>query len=156
MATNTSEYYKQERLEYLANRRLYGYKRLTVDVIKDKFWNPVTKVGSPVTLFFQSQYACDCGYDDVDINWEKMTPTGALILVDLDGTTVNLRIEDWLSTKPGLYSDKYIVCCLEFKEQNSYYKSNLLQIAITDKIKGNYLSMSVDHGSDCWYTEEDV
>ncbi len=146
--------YEQEHLHYLADLKYKGFIRLTVDDIINKFWNPITKKGSPINIFFEQE--CN-GYTSFNKNRDgfKMTPTGAL-LIGPEGLEQQ-RIEDWLSTGSGPYledSNEEIFYYLEFEEENPDSESNLIQIsAYNYDDDENYMSFDPLDGVDCWYTE---
>lgn len=67
------------------------YERLTVKIIKERFWDPVAKKGKPITFFYEYNHG-HLYYGRTEV--ETLTPTGNVL--DENGDI----IEDWLS-KPG-------------------------------------------------------
>jgi len=129
------------------------YERLTVQIIRDQFWDPVTKKGLPITFFDIQDYE---SFDDDDLEWETTTPTGNLIKMHNSTTTI---IKDWLSTSTnGPYKDQGetgdetgdILYFLEF--ENSQRDSMDLQIGWcgSNNMVNNYMTIDALDGVDCW------
>ncbi len=145
-----------EHLLYLADLESKGFMRLTVKDIKDKFWNPITKKGSPINIFSEQEFSSYTSLDR-DRGGLKMTPTGAL-LIGPEGLEQQ-RIEDWLSTGSGPYleddSNIKIPYYLEFEEEDPDSKSNLIRISAHNNDVDDYVEnlLCVRGGTDSWYTE---
>lgn len=127
------------------------YEILTIKIIKERFWDPVTKKGKPITFF----YAQDFNEEEDDyLDTETMTPNGNLI------ESGNI-IEDWLS-KPedGPYNNtnpnRDIYYYLQFNEKFNASGDNVLQIGCFGAAMNvnNYLSADVLDGVDCWIKKE--
>jgi len=127
----------------------HRYERLTVKIIKERYWDPVTKKGLPITFFDVQDY--DDNFDVNDDDWQTMTPNGNLIK---DGTI----IKDWLSTSTdGPYKDSSdergnIFYYLEFEENERDSGENCIQIGWSGSnyMENNYMTMDALDGVDCW------
>ncbi len=120
------------------------YERLTVKIIKERFWDPVAKKGKPITFFYEYNNG-HLYYGRTEV--ETLTPTGNVL--DEYGDI----IEDWLS-KPGdgPYNDTYY---LEFDGEVYANRhdddfSNFVRIECGDNVDDNYLIIDdVQEGMDC-------
>jgi len=130
----------------------HKYERLTVQIIRDQFWDPIAKKGRPITFFDTQDY--ESILDDDDVEWETMTPTGNLIK---GHNPTALLIKDWLSTSTnGPYKDQGetgdIFYYLEFEESHSISGDNIIQIGWcgSTKMVNNYMTMDALDCVDCW------
>ncbi len=131
------------------------YERLTVKIIKEHFWDPVTKKGKPITFFCEQDFN-GREFDTNDLEFETLTPNGNLV----DGSG-NI-IEDWLSkSEDGPYNgtNNHIFYYLQFNEKFSDTNENVLQIGCSDSVNNsvtvnNYISVDVCDGVDCWIKKE--
>lgn len=124
------------------------YERLTVKIIKERFWDPVIKKGKPITFFYEYNHD-HLYYGRTEV--ETLTPTGNLL--DENGDI----IKDWLS-KPGdgpynsTNSDNtyYIEFDGEvYANRHDDDFSNFVRIE-QDNIDDNYLIIDdVQEGMDC-------
>lgn len=145
-----------------------NYTILTLDIIRKKYWNPITKKGTPIK-FISLQFIEDFDKEDIEI----MTPTGDLIIKNNDEETI---LKDWLSNNTsGPYLDHnesgkvfyYIVmsgrcdgdCDCYPNFHNKIGCANVLQIGWNGGESGkvnNYISDSVINGIDCWISTKDI
>lgn len=149
-------------------------QRLTVDIIKKHYWNPITKTCKPIHFYGDIQELTD--YNHIDLNdpaeISTMTFTGHLL-------TDNSIHHDWLSqSHPGPYTDNgsngdtffylqlksldnFCVTIQEFdKMQIAWCGCNLLQPSSinqhiakdldTQRVINNYISSDALDGIDCW------
>jgi hypothetical protein len=129
------------------------YTQLTVDIIRKYFWDPVAKKGKPIKFFAVQDI--DGETDD----WETVTPSGALIIGDIDD---NQKIEDWLSTSTdGPYLDDgsngKTFYYLEFTEDLSYGDDKTVQIGWNGRNPNqvnNYMTLDALDAVDCWMSRE--
>jgi len=135
------------------------YERLTVKIIKERYWDPITKKGRPITFFDVQDYE-EFTNEDYDENCQTMTPNGNLIK---DSTI----IKDWLSSSTGgPYKDSEdekgekgdIYYYLEFEENERDSGENCIQIGWSDStnMENNYMTLDACDRVDCWIKKESL
>ncbi len=138
-------------------------ERLTINLIRNHFWNPVTKTCKPIKFFSEQCYECSEDEDSAIINeedwWITVTFTGNLIQRKDD--TKDLIVKNWLSSKKeGPYntkgSNRYTLYYLETKEEMGNEEKSL-QIAWNGEdsnLPNNYLTEDVSGIDDCWVSKK--
>jgi len=146
------------------------YEKLTVETIRKRFWDPITKKGLPIKYFSTQDY--DPSSKPIGVEWYTMTPTGCLIECvpqkvvvkhPKGGYTLNcvdgsgLKIHDWLSNDTlGPYyedgSNDSIYYYLEFETHVGIEK---VQIGCGKKGHvNNYITYDALDAIDCWIVKE--
>ncbi len=135
-------------------------ERLTIELIREKYWDPVTKTCEPIKYIYAQ---CYDGYMPGNNEFKELVFTGALIT----GFNDRKITKDWLSlSEYGPYkengSNKKMFYFLETVDKTES-DENMVQIGwcgldltknISNAIVNNFLSFEVLDGLDLWVLKE--
>jgi hypothetical protein len=142
-------------------------EKLTVKIIRERFWDPVTQTGRPIKFFSEQDFECNLERGDFDFEhleedheWETMTPTGTLIIGNYSDQT---KVPNWLSLPgDGPYENDgrngRTFYYLESKEEDFNLQVGWCGRGNNDDsvvpVINNYMTFDALDGVDCWIMRE--